>query len=415
MRLVVLTQYFPPEIGAPQTRLAEMIAELGRRGHNIRVITAHPNYPTGRIFESYRRSRGWHEENGIMIRRCWIFPVKGAGMKRLLSYLSFLASSCLPLLTVCRQWRPDYVFIESPPLFLGISGILAHRLAGVPYIFNVADLWPDWAVDAQAISRDSRTYRWAKRLEQLVYSHSAYVTIVVARMRESLHAMNVDDRKILFLPNGASLTATHGPGSGAGDATVAEIRRRCGSRKIVLYAGNHGRFHGLTSLVEAAALSRNRPDVVFLFVGDGSEKQTVVRLAERLELSNAVFTGPVSPGVLDEILQLTTVALASYVCGFKSRSAKMLPAMAAGVPVVMSGEGEGSDLIEEAQAGLVVPPEAPDRIASAVLRLVDDAQLSLRLGHNGKRYVAENLTWGKLVGDWLAQLGSRETMGAGNR
>lgn len=385
-----------------------MISELRLRGHEIRVITAYPNYPTGRVFDSYRHRRGWKKEDGFMIRRCWILAATGTGMKRLISYLSFLMSSMLPLISACRRWRPDYVFIESPPLFLGFSGVVVRRFLGVPYIFNVADLWPDWAVDAKALSRDSWTYRWSKSLERLIYSRSAYITIVVENMRKTLQAMGVEDKKILFLPNGAKVVEPGSAGDVVEDPEVEEIKRLCEGKRIVLYAGNHGSFHDLKTLIRGAELCRTRNDVLFLFVGDGTEKRAAIAYVKKLGLTNVEFFRPVTPEVLNRILEFTTVSLASYVRGFKSRSAKMLPAMALGVPVVMSGEGEGSELIERAKAGLAVPPEEPRKLASAVLRLVDDEDLATRLGDNGKRYVGEHLSWGRLVDAWLAELEARQ-------
>lgn len=407
MRLLILSQYYEPEIGAPQTRLSAVARELVSRGHAVRVLTAYPNYPTGRVFPSYRHSRGWRREGGLEVRRCWIFPVKSAGMSRLFSYCSFLFSSLWPLILTCRGWSPDYVFIESPPLFLGISGMLAKRLTGVPYIFNVADLWPDWAVEARALRRNGWSYRCAKWLERRIYARSAFVTIVVDRMRQALLTMGVDAAKILFLPNGARVAAPDSTDRKL-SAAARDLMRRCGKRKVVLYAGNHGRFHALPSLIRAAACCRDRSDAVFVFVGDGSEKRAAIELADRERLENVLFADPLRPVELDEVYGFTTVALASYIRGFNSRSAKMFPAMAAGVPVVMSGEGEGSDLLERARAGIVAPPEEPERIASAVRALLDSETLARDLGANGKRFISQHLSWSILVGSWLQQLGTAE-------
>ena len=333
-------------------------------------------------------------------------------MSRLFSYFSFVFSSLWPLIAACRGWSPDYVFIESPPLFLGISGMFAKRLTGVPYIFNVADLWPDWAVEARALRRNSWSYRCAKWLERRIYTQSAFVTIVVERMRQTLLRMGVDAAKILFLPNGAG-SAASGSTDREGSAAARDLKRRCGKRKVILYAGNHGRFHALPSLIRAAACCRDRGDAVFVFVGDGSEKQSAIELAKRERLENVLFADPLRPVELDEVYGFTAVALASYIRGFKSRSAKMFPAMAAGVPVVMSGEGEGSNLLERARAGIVVPPEEPESIASAVGTLLDSETLARELGANGKRFVSEHLSWTTLVGSWLRQLEGAERTDAG--
>jgi len=141
MRFLVLTQYFHPETGAPQVRLAAMIRELLRLGHTVEVVTALPNYPNGKIFSDYQ-GRFYRVENweGVRLHRVWMYAATGAGFKRLLNYFSFMITA---LWGLRRAKKPDYLFVESPPLFLGITGYIAAKIWRVPFILNIADLWPD--------------------------------------------------------------------------------------------------------------------------------------------------------------------------------------------------------------------------------------------------------------------------------
>lgn len=157
--LPVSNPVLPPEIGAAQVRLASVIRELVRLGHQVEVLTAMPNYPTGHVFDGYR-GKLWLEEDweGVRVVRTWIYPAMGTGPKRLFNYFSFVLSALGGLLKV---QKPDYIFVESPPLFLSLTGYLASRRFGVPFIFNIADLWPD-SVRQLGLMKEGLCCAWPK-------------------------------------------------------------------------------------------------------------------------------------------------------------------------------------------------------------------------------------------------------------
>jgi len=162
VRFLFLTQYFPPETGAPQVRLASLVRELSRLGHQVEIVTAFPNYPTGAIFPEFRgklyQRDAWE---GMTVHRTWVYPCMGGGLKRILNYISFTITCAWGLL---RSKRADCVFVESPPLFLSIPGWIASRLWRARLIFNVADLWPD-SVEQLGIMREGPALRFARALE----------------------------------------------------------------------------------------------------------------------------------------------------------------------------------------------------------------------------------------------------------
>ena len=144
-RIAILTQYYPPEIGAPQARLSQLAARFAERGHEVYVVTAMPNYPQGRIFSGY--GGFWRREaaSGVTIFRSFVIPAQSAGLlPRLTSYFSFLLSSLL--VGSLALPKVDYLLTESPPLFLGITGYILSRLKQSRWIFNISDLWPESAV-----------------------------------------------------------------------------------------------------------------------------------------------------------------------------------------------------------------------------------------------------------------------------
>jgi glycosyltransferase involved in cell wall biosynthesis len=403
MRFLILSQYYPPEVGAAQVRLHNFAKVLVKLGHEVSVQTALPNYPAGRIFAGYRgKSYAREVIDGVAVERSWIYPVSTAGMRRMLAYGSFQLGSFWPLLKKIRTWKPDYLFVESPPLFLGLTAMALQRLTGVPFIFNVADLWPDWAVEMGVIEKDSVYYKLAHRLEHDTYRASAYVNIVVNNMKPALLDKGVPEDKILFLPNGVDLELFSPDNRPLQSKVAREVQRRYGDKRIVLYAGTHGKYHGLEVAIDAAAQLQRRQDILFLFVGDGAEKAHLIDYAGQHQVQNVAFYDPVPPEVVAELLQLSRIALS--VIQIPTRAAKIFPAMASAKPIVYAGIGEGAELLEEAGAALVVAPRDAQGVAKAVEALLDDPSLAAALGCRGRRYVEDHLSWQALVDKWLEQL-----------
>lgn len=405
MHFVILTQYFPPEVGAPQTRLWEMGRELRRRGHDVTVVTAMPNYPMGKVLPAYRGKCFLRETmDSIQVIRVWIYPAHGApAMTRLANYLSF---ACTSLAGLLKAGRPDYIFVESPPLFLGITGYLGGRIYQVPFILNVSDLWPEW-VKVLGFLDNLWLFRQAERLAAFLYRRARYITCVTDGIVQSLKERGVPAAKLLFLPNGVNVDLfTPSPPS-------EELARRLKleGEKVFLYAGSMGYAHGAHVVVEAADILKERSDLAFVMVGDGSERAKVVGLAEQKRLPNLQILSPVPLEELPPFFSISRACLVTHTHKLSTRPAKMFPALASAVPVIYSGLGEGAELIRKGDCGLVVRPEDPQALAHAVLTLADDEPFARRLGKHGRKLVEEEFSWERLVGRWLEQLGEREGWG----
>jgi colanic acid biosynthesis glycosyl transferase WcaI len=391
LRFLILTQYFPPEVGAPQVRLLAMGKELKSQGHDVRVVTAMPSYPRGRVFAGYRgRWRLSEEIDGLPVTRTWIHAATGSGFGRLAGYVSFAMTSFLECL---RGARPDYLFVESPPLFLGATAWLASRLRRTSYIFNVSDLWPESAV-AMGLVTNRFLIGMAKGLERFSYRHAAAVCAVTEGIRDEI-AKTSGAARVLLLPNGVD---------------VKMFRRVDGSEGPVamfVFAGTHGYAQGLDVVVEAARSLSSRPDIRFLFVGDGPEKNRLVELARdmpSIEFRDAV---PVR-----EMPRIFSSARASIVPLRKlelfkgARPSKVLPSLACETPVIYSGEGETAALLEREGCGLAVEPECPEKLAEAVERLADDPALGRAMGRRGRALVEREYSWEHITDRWLHELGA---------
>jgi colanic acid biosynthesis glycosyl transferase WcaI len=401
MKFLILTQYFLPEIGAAQTRLDAMVRQLTARGHEVEVVTALPNYPQGRIHAGYERTFYRCERlGGIPIHRVWLVASAGAGSKRLLNYLSFSLTCMWALL---KPEKPDFVFIESPPLFLGVPGLLAARLWGVPAIFNVADLWPDSIVD-MGLMKDGLPIRTALKLERWLYRNMTYITAVTEGIRDTLlRKKGVPAEKVLFLPNGVDLEQCQ-PRS-----PDSELKAHLGldGKKIILYQGTQGFAHGLSAVLHTANLLRDDSDIHFLFVGAGSERSTLEALKSKLGLTNVSFHDPVPMATLARFFSIAECGLVSLrdTPLFRgARPAKVNSILGFAKPVIFFGQGEGANLVRQAGAGLLVNHGDLQGLAAAVRRVIRDPDFAAQMGRNARQYAETHLSWSILIDDWLNQL-----------
>lgn len=399
-RFLILSQYYPPEIGAPQVRLPALARELVRLGHTVEVVTALPNHPTGRVFEPYRgRFYAYEEIDGIPVHRLWLYAATGAGLKRMASYASFCLTSLVGLL---KARRPDYVFVESPPLFLSVPGLLAARFWGAKAIFNVADLWPD-SVRALGLLSEGFTLRTAEALEAWTYRQYDYVTAVTDGIRDDLITRHhVPAEKVLFLPNGVDTALFRSDRPEAADVAA---QYGFAGKKVFLYAGTVGYAQGLDTVLSAAALLSGRDDVLFLIVGDGPEKPALAARAAREGLTSVRFLDPVPLHTVASLFAASyagLVVLRDVPLFEGARPSKLLPTMASGLPVVYSGAGEGARLVTEGGVGRAAPPEDPQALARIVAELLDDPDAARGLGAQGRAFVEQRFSWKTLVRDWMA-------------
>lgn len=398
--ILVVTQYYPPERGAAQVRLGAIVRELSRRNLAVEVVTALPNYPTGSIFPGWRHRLLQHrDESGVRVGRVWVYAAMGSGPARLANYLSFGLTSVLGIL---RARRADWTVVEYPTLFGALPALVLSRLRRRRVVLLVADLWVDSIVEVGAAS-DGPLVSVLRRLERWMLRSADRVTAVTEGVRDGLLAKGVRPEQLAWLPNGAD-TEMFAPGP-----FDPSLRSRFGLREdsdVVLYAGTHGYVHGLEVVLDAAAVLRDR-SVEFLLVGSGSEKAELVAAARARGLTNVVFADPVDPETVAELLRISSVSLATVRAGdlFRTiRSAKMLPAMSSAVPVVYSGDDEGSRIVAQEGAGIVTPPGDGAALAAAVASLLDDPARAAEFGRGGRSWVEREASWRRLVGDWLVEL-----------
>ena len=400
-RWLVLTQYYAPELGAPQLRLRSLARELRRHGIEVEVLTGMPNYPSGVTHARYRgRWRMSETIDGVRVRRTWLYAATGRSpVKRIANYLSFTLTA-LPAVLLGR--RPDRLFVESQPLTLGVVALAMKRLRRVPYIYNVPDLQVDIARQVGFL-RNERLLRVMTAVEDRFLREAWTVSTVTERFIEHFQERGLERSRISFLPNGADTEFLRPLPP---DKALLE-RWQLEGKKVFTYIGTHAFYHGLDTLIEAAALLRGRDDIAFLLIGDGPERERLKQLAADQGLTNVVFGA--SP--YEEMARCYSITYAAVAVlrdmevARKMRLSKVFPALSCGVPVVFAGAGETPEILERSGAGVAVRPEDPRALADAVVRLVDDPDGRAAMGEAGRRLATDEFSWQTIVERWLRELG----------
>ena len=386
MRVILLTQYFPPETGAAQNRLFALAKAFRKRGHQITVLTSLPNYPTGRIFEDYRYHYKYHEKiEGIEILRSWLYvhPSRGT-IPTALSYLTF-ASTSLDI-AIRHIDSADVIVWEYPPLFLGYTAMKLARRYNARLVTNFADLWTDLISEHRILSSQFIIRRF-KSYERKIIARSDLVTAQTEGLIDGIKNLSPGSDPKLW-PNGAD-TQMFYPREKDREF-MAKINPE--GKFVVGYAGLHGRNHNLGTLIETANLLQDKHDIRFVLCGDGFEKPKLVKMADELGLENVAFYEPVSYEDVPRLMSCFDLGVVIHrsLPGLRCvRSAKMFELMAMGIPILHIGESEGAEIVRKAEAGVVVDSNDPGRIADTVSALVKSEQVS-RMKLVGKKYIDRN-------------------------
>ncbi len=387
MRILYLSQYFPPEVGATQTRAYEMARGLVQAGHHVTMVAEVPNHPSGIIRPAYRGKLYERADlDGIDVIRVWVktAPVK-TFRTRMAFYLSYMLNATLAGLFLARG-RYDVVYATSPPLFVGGAALVLSALRRTPLVFEVRDLWPESAV-ALGELKNPRAIALAERLERACYRRARRVVVVTTGIRQRLLERGLPSDKLVLIPNGTN-TDLFQPQPEAGAALRDELG--LDDAFVVLYAGIHGIAQGLETVIEAASLLRADSDIRFLFVGEGPVKNEIKALAEGYGLYNVHFHPEIPRERVPAFLSAADVALVPLrkLELFKGAlPSKMFDAWAAGCPTLVSIEGEAQQVLERSSAGRFVEPENPQALVEAIRALAADRTAARLMGNRGRAFV----------------------------
>jgi colanic acid biosynthesis glycosyl transferase WcaI len=403
MRILFVSHYFPPELGAPQTRLRETAIGLRDLGHDVRVMTGPPHYPSGTVRNGYSALAIRREAiEGISILRLPMLPRPNGGLiDRVIDQGSFAvaASAAIPVV----RWA-DALVVESPPLFLGATAAFHRLVSRRPYLFHVADPWPDFPIAMGALNHPFAR-RTAYAIERLAYRHAALISTVTSGLVDFLDRKPSATGRVRLLPNGVAV------GRFDPTADAAAARRRLGwpeATLTIVYVGSVGLAQGLGTLIEAVA-PLGREGVEVRVVGEGFEREALAARARSEQLDHVHFDEAVSADDVPNILAAADAVLVLLRRGplyDDSLPTKLVEGLAAARPIIVSAAGESARLVAGSVAGYVAEPENPHALREAIRQAADDPDRS-RKGQAGRVLAEQAFDRQRIVrtlADYLAEV-----------
>jgi colanic acid biosynthesis glycosyl transferase WcaI len=404
MRILYISQYFPPEAGATQTRAYEMAKNWVRLGHQVTMLTEFPNHPSGIIPDTYKGKFFEHVDlDGIDVVRVWVraSPVKNF-VNRMWFYLTFMFNASIASLFI-DHGKVDFLYATSPPLFVGGVALFIRFYRRIPMVFEVRDLWPESAV-ALGELKNHQVVSIATRLEELCYRKATQIIVVTHGIYERLINRRILPEKLIYIPNGANVELFAYDPIGR---TRIRTELRLENKFVAIYAGIFGLAQGLEVILEAARLLVIRPEIHFVLIGDGPKKSEINSLASSYNLPNLTLLSEKPREQIPAYLSAADVALAPLKKAeiFKGAlPSKLFDAWACERPVILSIDGEARELVERINGGIYIPPEEPEKLAEAIQSLKNSPIESQTMGKNGLRYTKERHSRAALAEELISHL-----------
>ncbi|AXG06290.1 glycosyltransferase WbuB [Haloplanus rubicundus] len=389
--ILIVTQYFPPETGASQTRWDELSKRWSEEA-SVTVLTSAPDYPEGEIYDGYENQWLRHQKRGTVdVYYTKTIPSSSGNLLR--RSLKFVWFMFISLIVGIRYTSPSVVIATSPQPLTGVSAWVIARIKRATFVFEVRDLWPESILAASDF--DNTLAIWLlERTVEFLYRRSDHLIVVSQAFIEPIVDCGVDRSKIRFHPNGIDLSFYQVGESGQPVLDDFE------DEFTISYVGTIGRAHGLSIVLEAAP---ELDDSQFVIVGDGAEREQLERRAK--ELNNVMFTGRRPKEEVPYILRESDAALVHL----KPRDifetvipSKLLEAMAAELPVILGVQGEAKRILTEADGGIAITPGDSDDLISAVRRLRDNSDERRAFAVSGRRHVNKHFNWDSIAEDYLA-------------
>jgi colanic acid biosynthesis glycosyl transferase WcaI len=393
MKILYVSQYFPPEMGAPAARAAELSKHWVQQGHEVNVLTGFPNHPTGVVPPAYRQklrrlvAREWRD--GVDVVRTWLLPFPNRrAYERMLNYSSFCVSAAITGLFLAR---PDVVIATSPQLLVGLSGWWLACCKRVPFVFEVRDLWPESLAAVGVGKENSILHRSLSKIAGFLYRQCDRLVVVTPAFEDHLvKHWSVLREKISVIENGVE-TQLFAP------EAASELRRELGVEEkfVVSYIGTMGMAHGLETILDAAALLQPRNEIVFLMMGEGAEKDRIMALARQRELNNMRFIDQQAREQVPAYISASDVCLVPLRKNelFKTViPTKMLEFMSCARPVILGVDGQARSILEEARAGLAIEPENSAALANAICYLAANREIAREMGRSGREHIVRKFS-----------------------
>lgn len=399
-KIVILTQYFPPETGAPQNRLLALAKFLQKKGIDVSILTAMPSYPKSEIFTGYK-NRFYKVENinGINFHRSWLFVSKSTSIiYRLINYFSFVLTSLVIGLKVIDK-RTDLIICESPPLFLGITAFLLKKIKKTNLLFNVSDLWPKTAEEL-GIIKNKHILNITTMLEEGIYKKSDMISGQTKGIVEDI-SIRIPGKPIFWYRNGRDFNTIV---SNSGN-TWRRNQNFTADDFLILYAGIFGYAQGLEICLRAANILKSNKNIHFVFYGSGPEEEGLIKYKEKNDLHNVTFFGHVEKDVLLSIIpeiDIGLIPLKNLPIFEGAIPSKIFDILAQKKPILLGIKGEAKRIfIDIAKAGLYFEPENENDLVEKIKIMVKNRKENKVLGQNGYNFILKEFNQEKILHNYL--------------
>ena len=361
MKLLFLTDNFPPESNAPASRTYEHCKEWVQKGMEVTVITCAPNFPYGKTYEGYKNKLYQTEEiDGIKVVRVWTYMTENKGVvKRIIDYMSYAFSAFIAGLFI----KTDLIIATSPQLFTTLSGCALSKVKRRPWIFELRDLWPEGIKDHGAI-KQSFLLNFLTKMELCLYRNATHIVTVTKGLKENLSSRGINPDKIDTVTNGANMSLFKPIDK---DSELLKSLNLT-DKFIIGYIGTHGMAHGLEFIIESLKEVKDK-NIHFLFVGTGAKKEATVQKAKELNLDNVTFLDPVPKAEVNRYISIIDVALVPLTKTVIHASlipSKIFESAAMRKPMLLGVEGEAREIVEQYNAGVAFEPENREEFLTAL-------------------------------------------------
>lgn len=405
MRILVLSQYFPPDMGAPAGRFFDFAKHWRAQGHEVIVVTGMPHFPGGVIHQGYRRRIHLREERaGIEVRRCWTLTTRRRG-GRALAYASFLASASIYVLLARLEY--DCVVGTSPPPTVGLPALLAARRRRVPFVLDIRDIWPEVIVQSGRL-RNPLLIRSIEAVAHFLYRAATRITTVTEGWRARLIELGVREEKIVVLANGVDVAAFEEEASRPLPDAFGVLDP---ADRWFTYAGILNAPQGLEVILEAAERLREaEPDLYgrssFVLVGEGPREADLRAEARGRGLDRVVFLPRQSRSTVFALLQRSFAVLVTLRPRKDTSTvpSKLYECLASGRPVLYSAAGEGATTLERSGGGTVCAPGDADALCEAMCGYLREPEEADRQGRAGRDFVARHFDRARIAEAFAAEL-----------
>lgn len=402
MRILLVTNYFEPDQGAAAIILTRLAKRLHARGHEVTVLTSLPNYPYGRVLDGYRgRFAVVEERDGVRVVQTWLWATPSPRISRkFISQISFMLTAVLRGLFLPR---PDVMLVEAQPIFTNLAGTLLSRFKRVPYVLDVHDLWPDHMLSVGALTADHPVYRAARWLVDRTYFGAAGIIALTPYLEKVIQGYLGSGGKTRTVYSGVDLERFRPKMDGG----AFRQRHNLGSARIVAYIGTLGTAYDCLTMLETARRFAERPDVLFVIMGTGTQQQLVRERLAQGDLPNVRWIEWVDYSEIPQAWAATDIAfwaLHNHPLHRGAIGTKLYEALACGVPAAVALEGVVADVLAASGAGLAVPFGDVEALAAAVRRLLDEPDFYEQCSRNARAYAEQHFDASKAVEAYEAML-----------